>query len=64
MPADVVNRDDVGMCETRDRQRFLFESMEPIGIAREGRRQHLDRHFPAQSRIVRAVDGSHTASAE
>ena len=27
VPADVVNREDIGMRETRDRQRFLFESL-------------------------------------
>ena len=27
MPANVVNREDIGMRESSDRQRFLFESL-------------------------------------
>ena len=50
------------MGEAGDRERFLLEPPQPVGIASKSRAEHLDRHVPLQSRVVSAVDGPHPTS--
>ena len=40
---DVVDGQDIRMIQRRGRARFLLEAAQPIGIGRQGCRQHLDR---------------------
>jgi len=57
--ADVVDRDDVGMVQSRDGPGFRVESG-AIAL----RRQQLERHAAVQSRIVGLINLSHSARAE
>ena len=41
--------------------RFLLEPAEPIGIGRGFRMQDLDRDFPPEPLVARAVDLPHPA---
>jgi hypothetical protein len=62
--ADVVDGKNVGVGETRDGQRLPLEPLQPIRIAGERRRQHLDGDVAVQPRIVSAIDGAHATGAE
>ena len=44
--AELVNREDVGMVECCGGLGFVLEAQQPVGIARNERRQDLDRDFP------------------
>ena len=44
--------------------RFLLEAAQPVGVLREGRRQHLDRDLAAEARILRAVHLAHPPGAD
>jgi len=44
------------MGEGGDRPRFLLEAAEPVRMASELRRQHLDRHVPAEPLVTRPPD--------
>ena len=61
---EAVNRADVRMIQRREHARFAIEAREPAGIAREGVRQHLDRHLAAELRVPGAVDLAHAADAD
>ena len=41
---------------------FALKACEPIGILREGFRQHLQRHVAVELRVTRAIDFAHAAS--
>jgi len=41
--------------------RLLFEAAQTIGVRREGRRQHLDRHLAPEPGVPRPVDLAHPA---
>ena len=58
---DRMNRDDVGMVQSRDRAGLALEPFAPLGIGRKGGRQNLDGDFTAQARIARPVDFAHSA---
>ena len=62
--ADVVDRDDIRVIQAARRASFLFEPALAIGIARECRRQDLDRDLALQLRVARAIDLAHAADAE
>ena len=62
--AHVIERTDVRMIELRDRPRFAVESFAELRIARERRRQDLDRDKAIESRVPRLVDLAHPAGAE
>ena len=62
--ADVVDREDIRVIQAARGARFLFEPALAIGIARECRRQDLDRDVALQLRIARAIDLAHAADAE
>jgi hypothetical protein len=52
------------MIERREQPCLALEPREAIGIGREARRQHLDRHIASELRIAGAVDFAHPAAAE
>ena len=62
--AEVVDREDAGMVQRRRRARLLLEPAQPVGVLRERRRQHLDRHLAVQPRVPRPIDLPHPARAE
>ena len=64
MRADVVDGDDAGSVEGGGGARLLLQPRHPIGIAREQRRQDLDRDVAVQPRIARLVDLAHAAGAQ
>ncbi len=61
---EIMNREDVGMRQRRDRLRLAPEPRERVRILREALRQHLDRHGPLQPRIPRPIHLPHPARAE
>src|SRR5262249_58089252 len=61
---DVVDRDDVGMIESRGGPRLLLEALQPRRIRRQLRRQHLDRHLARETRVPRPVHLSHPPGAQ
>ncbi len=44
--------------------RFLFEAHQPLAIARDEPRQHLDGHIAAEARVLGAIDGAHSTLAD
>ena len=52
------------MIQAAGRARFLLEPALAIGIARERRRQNLDRDLALQLRVAGAIDLPHAAGAE
>ena len=61
--AKIMNRQDVGMIERRNRLRLLLEPQHPLRIARKRRRQHLHRHVAIEPRIPRPIHLAHAARA-
>ena len=61
--ADVVDRQDVGVVQGPGRLRLLLEAAQPLRIARERRRQHLDRDVPLESLVARPVHLAHSSGA-
>jgi hypothetical protein len=61
---DVVNGDDVGVRQRRDRAGFAIEPLVEVQIGRRVGRQRLDRDLPLQPRITRAIDLAHSAFAQ
>jgi hypothetical protein len=57
--SDVVDREDVRVSQSRCGARFLLEPAQSIFIRCRLRGENLDRHIPAQSRILGAVDLAH-----
>jgi hypothetical protein len=55
---------DVGMIEGRECSCFALEAREPFGVAREGRRQNLQRNVTVQPRVAGAIHLAHAASAD
>src|SRR6185436_5591967 len=62
--ADVVDLDDVAVAQPARRLRLAQEALAQVVLARELRRQHLDRDATLQHRIAGLVDGAHRAGAE
>jgi hypothetical protein len=58
LDADVVHRQDVRVVQRGERAGLLLEALEPIGVGRQCRRQHLDRDVASQPRVAGAVDTS------
>ena len=61
---DAVDVGDVRMVQRRQRLCFTLEAGEPVGVAGERLRQNLERDFPAQSGVGRAIHLSHAAFAQ
>ena len=62
--ADVVDDDNVGVIEARSEPGLALETGEPLGVAAELGRQHLQRDGPIEPRIARAIDLAHAAASE
>ena len=61
---DGVDRADVRVIERRRRAGLALKPLERLRVAPEFRRQELQRHAAAQTRVFRFVDHAHTAAAE
>ncbi len=61
---EAIDRGNLRMIQRRQQPRLAIEAGAPLGIGREQRRQHLDRHIAAEGRIVRAIHLAHAAGAE
>src|SRR2546425_13340143 len=61
---DSVDRGDMGMIQGGQHTRLAFESQQPFGIERKGSGENLDGYIPAKFGVPRAVDLTHTASAD
>ena len=64
IPADVIDRDDMGVGEAGERLHLALEARERVRIVRERRRQHLDRDVTAEALVACAIDLAHATSAE
>ena len=62
--ADVEERKDIGMIESGDVARFLFEPGEARGISGQVWRQDFQRDLAPEARVARAVDGAHASRPE
>ena len=62
--ADLVNRDDVRMIQRRRRPGFPDESVHPVAVGGEFRRQDLECDFTVKRRILRQIHLAHPALAE
>ena len=54
--ADVVQRADMRMVERRGRLGLALKALERRRILQQLRGKELDRHLPAEPRVLRAVD--------
>ena len=61
--AGLVDGDDVGMVEGRDRERFADEAIDVVGLRRAVRDQ-LDRDVAAQPLVKGSIDLAHSARSE
>ena len=61
---EAVDDGDVWVIQGREGPRFALEARQALRILREGLGQHLDRHFPPQTRIGSAIHLAHSAGAE
>ena len=59
-----VDLGDVRMVEGREHFGFALESRQPLGVARQLRRQHLERHFAFQPGVPGPIDFAHPACAK
>src|ERR1700737_1703111 len=59
---DGVDRNDVGVIQLRSRLRFAEEPLANIGPEAQFGRQYLDRNFPLQPLVARAVNDPHAAT--
>jgi hypothetical protein len=62
--ADVVDVENVGVMEGRNRARLFLEPVEAILVAGDFRRQDLYCDFASQPRIPGPVDDSHASRTE
>ncbi len=62
--ADIVDRHDVGMGQSRRRLRFAGETLPDLRREGQFRRQHLHRHPPLQPLVPRAVHHAHATAAD
>ena len=62
--ADVMKCTDVRVVKLRYRFRLALETRSPRGVPRELRRQHLERHAPVETGVLRFVDLAHAPGAE
>ena len=63
MLAKIMNRQNVGMIQRRDRLRLLLKAPQPFRIAGKRRRQNFDRNLAIQPRVSRAIHLTHAAGA-
>jgi len=61
---DVIDRGDARMIERGEHLRLAREAREPIGIARQRRRKHLDCDIATELAVAGAINLAHAAGAE
>ena len=61
---EIVDRGDVGVVETRQRQRLLPKPAARLLVAEQAGRQHLDRDLAVQPFVLGQVDFAHPACAD
>lgn len=64
MPADVVDRQDVGVAERGRHPSLSFESFEAGRVRNDRRRQNLDRDVAAEAGVTGAIDSAHASRSE
>ena len=64
MLAHLVDRNDVGMVELRDRLGLVLEPHQLRGRGELGRPDQLEGHQPVQRELTRLVDDAHPAPAQ
>ena len=64
LPAEVVDRRDVGMIELGERERFPAKALPGGIVGKSARGQHLERDVAAQALVPRAVHHAHAARAD
>ena len=64
LPADVIERADVGVIELGNGVRFVIEAVAEPGIGREHRRHDFDRDNPIEARVLGPIDFAHAALAD
>ncbi|MGC1645148.1 MAG: hypothetical protein WA741_04910 [Candidatus Sulfotelmatobacter sp.] len=62
--ADVVNRKNVGVVQSRNYPCLGFKSLQPFGVSRQLFRQDLDGNIPTQPGIFGTVDFTHATRAK
>ena len=62
--ADLVDGENVGVVEGRGRAGLVGEAAQPAGVARERRRQQLERDLAIELALLREVDLAHAADAQ
>src|SRR5208283_4359622 len=62
--SDVVDSENVGMVERRDRARFLLKTAQAVGVFGQSLGQNLDGDVAAESGVARAVHFAHPARSE
>ena len=60
--AEVVDTENVGMVERRDRASFLLEATQAVGVGGKRSGENLDRHVAAKALVTGAIDFAHSAS--
>ncbi len=58
---ELMNRQNAGMRERGNRPRLGFESPPHLGVGRDVRGHHLDRHVAIEPRVAGAIDLAHAA---
>ena len=61
---DIVHRGDVGVVERRSRARLLLEARQPLRVAGEFARQHLDRHLAPEPSVLGQPHFAHASGPE
>jgi len=61
---DLINRADVGMVQRRGRTCLASETLQRCTVMREGVRQKLECHKPAEERVLCLVHHAHAAAAD
>ena len=61
---DRIDRDDVRVVEGGDGARFALKAREPLGIARQFGRQHLQRDVAPELGVAGTIDLAHAACAK
>ena len=62
--SDSIDRDDVGVFESRGRSRLVRETFHKTRVTGVRERQHFERHIPTEILLLRPEDGSHAAPAD
>ena len=60
----VIDRNNVGMVQRRNRSRLLLEPPQTVGIIGERSWKDLQRHIAQKTSVARAIHLSHAAGAD